>query len=105
MKFYNQYFSYHCFFVLLLDIDYCASNPCKNQGACQDGIGSYHCVCQTGFVGSDCQYPVDQCNPNPCAEGSTCQNIAGSYRCACPEGRYGPKCDSKGFYFYHNGSL
>ena len=35
--------------------------PCNNRGVCVDGVNAYDCLCQPGWVGSDCQYPVNDC--------------------------------------------
>ena len=41
--------------LLLLDVDECASGPCKNGGSCSDQIDGYNCSCQPGFNGSRCE--------------------------------------------------
>ena len=35
------------------DIDECATNPC-NHGSCQDKINGYHCNCEPGYTGTNC---------------------------------------------------
>ena len=40
---------------MLLDIDECGSDPCKNGGTCVDGIDSYTCTCVPGYSGHDCE--------------------------------------------------
>lgn len=44
---------------IILDIDECLSNPCSNwtSDGCQNTVGSYKCLCKTGFehVSSTCQ--------------------------------------------------
>ena len=37
------------------DPDECASNPCLNGAACNDGINSYTCSCLNGYTGTLCQ--------------------------------------------------
>ena len=39
---------------LLLDIDDCAVNTCKNS-ICVDKINDYDCVCSSGFTGKNCE--------------------------------------------------
>jgi len=53
--------------------DYCSPNPCKNGGACADGINSFACDCTgTGFDGTTCQNNINNCLSNPCENGGTC---------------------------------
>ena len=48
---------------LIIDIDDCASNPCKNDGECVDKVNDFECQCKPGFTGKDCNegklYNVD----------------------------------------------
>lgn len=37
------------------DIDECASNPCQNNGTCNDHINQYNCTCVEGYSGYQCQ--------------------------------------------------
>ena len=39
----------------VVDIDDCKSNPCKNDGACTDGLNNYTCKCATGYTGDNCK--------------------------------------------------
>ena len=41
-------------FILEFDGDGCESNPCIH-GTCGDGIFSYHCECDLGYVGINCE--------------------------------------------------
>ena len=45
-------FDWKCFEII--DINECASNPCKNGGTCYDGINSYTCTCRSGWEGQNC---------------------------------------------------
>ena len=40
-----------------LDINECGSNPCGDHEDCEDGIGSYTCKCEKGYLnnGTTCQ--------------------------------------------------
>ena len=37
------------------DIDECQSQPCQNNGTCQDLSGGYLCNCTAGFNGNNCE--------------------------------------------------
>ena len=37
--------------------DFCASSPCKNDGKCSNGWGSYICNCSSGWTGKNCARP------------------------------------------------
>ena len=39
----------------LLDIDECASFPCKNNGTCIDRIDYFTCQCMAGYTGAQCE--------------------------------------------------
>ena len=48
------------------NIDDCLINsdgsvPCNGRGVCVDGVNSYDCLCQPGWVGADCQLLVNDC--------------------------------------------
>lgn len=68
-----------------LDINECAQNPgvCEN-GACENMIGSYRCICNPGFqldtTGKRC-IDINECDVegHVCA-GGQCRNTPGSYQ-------------------------
>ena len=33
----------------------CSDVSCHGRGVCRDGVNSYHCKCQDGFIGKDCE--------------------------------------------------
>lgn len=37
-----------------IDIDECASSPCRNGGTCRDRVDGYHCSCPPGWGGKSC---------------------------------------------------
>ena len=37
-----------------LEIDFCLSNPCKNNGRCLSGKTGYRCHCYDGYMGDRC---------------------------------------------------
>ena len=46
----------------------CRANIITNQ----DTIGSYTCICATGWSGANCDDNIDDCDPDPCLNGATC---------------------------------
>ena len=78
--------------VSCVDIDECASKSCSHEsydsGHCENEIGSYNCVCKTGFVVNTekelCE-DIDECieHPDGClnSELFRCVNTIGSFRC------------------------
>ena len=38
-----------------IDIDDCQSQPCQNNGSCQDRVDDYTCDCVVGFNGTNCE--------------------------------------------------
>ena len=40
--------------IILLDIDDCLTNPCRNNGVCVDGVNAFTCNCARGYTGDDC---------------------------------------------------
>ncbi|XP_041432755.1 fibrillin-1 isoform X2 [Xenopus laevis] len=77
------------------DIDECANSWLNNctYGNCVNTIGSYDCVCPTGYTkgaGNTC-VDIDECsNPdlNTCHPIATCINKDGTYTCQCPPGAF-----------------
>ena len=43
-----------CLFYLS-DINECDSDPCQNNGHCNNLPGSYQCACPSGYLGTNCQ--------------------------------------------------
>ena len=40
---------------LFSEIDECASDPCQNNGTCEDNIGMFNCSCEPGYQGMVCE--------------------------------------------------
>ncbi|XP_073977329.1 fibrillin-2-like isoform X3 [Rhodnius prolixus] len=73
------------------DINECAQDPylCAN-GACENIMGSYRCVCNPGFEEDSARktcVDIDECKfyDNICS-GGQCRNTPGSFQCTCPAG-------------------
>jgi len=41
----------------IVDSDFCAPNPCQNDGACKNLYGGFVCYCVTGYSGTFCEIP------------------------------------------------
>ena len=62
-----------------LNVDDCASNPCKNGGQCVDGVAEYECRCLPGFQGLRCEIDTDECQSAPCHNNGTCVEHVNSF--------------------------
>jgi len=38
-----------------VDIDDCPDVDCNNRGSCVDEVNDYHCKCDAGYEGKDCE--------------------------------------------------
>lgn len=76
-----------------INIDDCASNPCRNAGTCVDGANDYTCTCTLGYTGKDCGVRSDACSLYPCQNGGTCFTHFSGPVCRCPAGFMGTRCE------------
>ncbi|XP_062854371.1 protein crumbs homolog 2b [Trichomycterus rosablanca] len=70
----------------------CLSQPCLNNGSCQDLFNLYSCNCAPGWEGENCQDDVDECASGPCVNG-ICRDLPGDYQCQCARGYTGRRCN------------
>ncbi|XP_071497251.1 uncharacterized protein [Diadema antillarum] len=74
------------------DVNECLSDPCQ-RGSCQDKLGSYHCECEEGYTGTQCEQAQDLCSPEFCRNGGTCETKEATALCHCPNGFSGDFCE------------
>lgn len=57
-----------------VDVDFCVSSPCENNGSCVDVVGGpgYNCECPAGYTSVNCEQDFDECVSMPCRNGGTC---------------------------------
>uniref|UniRef100_A0A6P7FFE6 Fat-like cadherin-related tumor suppressor homolog isoform X1 n=1 Tax=Diabrotica virgifera virgifera TaxID=50390 RepID=A0A6P7FFE6_DIAVI len=70
---------------------YCAPNPCKHGGVCEEGDDGPLCKCRA-FAGEFCEFDLNECESSPCQNSGSCINEFGSFHCACPPNVTGPYC-------------
>uniref|UniRef100_A0A3P8WDT2 Delta-like protein n=1 Tax=Cynoglossus semilaevis TaxID=244447 RepID=A0A3P8WDT2_CYNSE len=76
-----------------INVDDCASNPCRNGGTCVDGVNDFTCTCTLGFTGKDCSVRDSPCDHFPCENGGTCFTHFTGPVCQCPLGFMGARCE------------
>uniref|UniRef100_A0A674IWP0 Adhesion G protein-coupled receptor L4 n=1 Tax=Terrapene triunguis TaxID=2587831 RepID=A0A674IWP0_9SAUR len=77
-----------------------ATQPCGENANCTNTVGSYYCMCATGFRSSSGQekfvtndgtfcVDIDECSEAvtiACGDHAKCENVDGGYNCSCKEG-------------------
>ncbi|XP_058492981.1 protein crumbs homolog 1-like [Solea solea] len=72
----------------------CDSQPCLNQGVCQDQFFEFNCSCSSGWEGELCEVEINECLSNPCVYG-TCTDLQADYQCDCEPGYTGKNCQEE----------
>lgn len=72
-----------------MDIDECqnSTNPCGPYSKCFNSLGSYHCECESGYVGAppmvECKAP---CEDVKCGNHAYCKPDGNEAYCICEDG-------------------
>ncbi|XP_014478673.1 PREDICTED: fibrillin-1-like [Dinoponera quadriceps] len=70
-----------------VDLDECLTNPCGPASICSNTRGSYHCECESGFVGTpphvQCKAPCDEVT---CGDHAFCKADGHEAYCICEDG-------------------
>ncbi|XP_054630679.1 protein crumbs homolog 1-like [Dunckerocampus dactyliophorus] len=69
----------------------CDSQPCLNDGVCQDQFNEFNCSCRPGWEGRLCEAEINECSSGPCVYG-TCKDFLADYQCDCEPGYVGRNC-------------
>uniref|UniRef100_A0A3Q2XA83 Crumbs cell polarity complex component 2 n=1 Tax=Hippocampus comes TaxID=109280 RepID=A0A3Q2XA83_HIPCM len=72
----------------------CDSQPCFNEGVCQDHFNEFNCSCNPGWEGELCEAEINECSSGPCVYG-TCEDLLADYQCDCEPGYIGRNCQEE----------
>ncbi|XP_044218713.1 protein crumbs homolog 1-like [Thunnus albacares] len=72
----------------------CDSQPCLNEGVCQDQFNEFNCSCTPGWEGELCETEINECSSDPCVHG-TCKDLLSDYQCDCKPGYMGKDCQDE----------
>ncbi|NXU51713.1 HABP2 protein, partial [Turnix velox] len=73
--------------------DPCSSNPCKNNGRCEDRGSSFRCLCPKPYAGTTCEEVKDMCLEKRCHRGDCLITLTSPYfQCSCDHPYKLPDC-------------
>jgi hypothetical protein len=85
-----------------INIDECATEPCRNGALCIDGINQFYCQCASGYTGSLCEIDFNECSSSPCQNNGSCFNGRNQFLCVCPQDFSGTRCEINTNYCVNN---
>lgn len=87
----------------------CWLQPCMNNATCYGSVNSYHCFCQQGYVGINCEIKlqfnvtkrkIKKCHDSYCNQKGDCYvNYDAKKYCRCIDGYFGINCE---MHYYKN---
>ncbi|XP_009579343.1 PREDICTED: hyaluronan-binding protein 2, partial [Fulmarus glacialis] len=73
--------------------DPCSSNPCKNNGRCENRGSSFSCLCPEPYAGTTCEKVKDICLEKRCHGGDCLITLTPPYfQCSCNHPYKTPDC-------------
>ncbi|XP_051474822.1 hyaluronan-binding protein 2 isoform X2 [Apus apus] len=73
--------------------DPCSSNPCKNNGRCENRGGTFSCLCPKPYAGTTCEKVKDMCLEKRCHRGDCLITLTPPYfQCSCNHPYKTPDC-------------
>jgi len=80
-----------------IDKRICSSQPCLNNGTCEDIIDgqmySHNCTCALFYYGTYCQFKEDVCKDEKCSLNGLCVDVQNEPTCKCFKFYSGTKCE------------
>ncbi|XP_022919866.2 protein crumbs isoform X1 [Onthophagus taurus] len=74
----------------------CLLAPCMDHGQCIEVNNSYKCICNSGYVGTNCERVLKPCETHACLNGGTCidNDDKVNFHCECPPKFTGKYCET-----------
>lgn len=81
MGYFYCIYSCNMYCIILTDIDECQSDPCRNNGTCNDQIDIFNCTCKAGFTGFLCD--IGKEHSQKCSVRNNSTKLIMSYKIWC----------------------
>jgi hypothetical protein len=80
--------------LVIVGVNYCASQPCLHEGTCTNLSNNYSCSCVSPYSGAICELSDTTCSGGGyCLNGGTCNADAVGGSCSCTACFAGDRCD------------